>query len=188
LPCACQLLPAASYYKRGGYPLKKIVQYASNRGFTDLMVFNENRKSINGLVLVHLPDGPSAHFKVSNVVLSNDIKVRGMLFSQTSVCASAFALGPSPIRGCVWLSRCWGALPPLSSLTSLTPLKSRVCSLSCFAKQCIWTLIGDHSQVLMSATLGTSAPRGTWHVLGRAFLLICSTGRQTGPSFPSLWK
>jgi rRNA maturation protein Rpf1 len=41
------------------------------------MVFNEDRKSINGLLLVHLPDGPTAHFKLSNLVLGRDIKVRG---------------------------------------------------------------------------------------------------------------
>lgn len=32
------MLPCATYYKRQGYPLKKIVQYAANRDFTDLMV------------------------------------------------------------------------------------------------------------------------------------------------------
>lgn len=58
-----------------GFPLKKIVKYASNRDFTDLMVFNEDRKSINGVLLVHLPGGPTAHFKLSNLVLSKDIKV-----------------------------------------------------------------------------------------------------------------
>lgn len=39
LPCRClQTLPCATYYKRQGYPLKKIVEYAKNREFTDLMV------------------------------------------------------------------------------------------------------------------------------------------------------
>lgn len=34
------------------------------------------RKSINGLLLVHLPDGPTAHFRLSNLVLGKDIKAR----------------------------------------------------------------------------------------------------------------
>ena len=38
-------------------------------------VFNEDRKQINGLLLVHLPDGPTARFRLSNLVLSDDIKV-----------------------------------------------------------------------------------------------------------------
>lgn len=72
-----ETLPEAEYYKRNGLPLKKIVKFASNRDFTDVMVFNENRKSINGLLLIHLPDGPTAHFRLSNLVLGRDIKVKG---------------------------------------------------------------------------------------------------------------
>lgn len=45
------------------------------RDFTDLLVFNEDRKSINGMLLVHLPEGPTAQFRLSNLVLSKDIKV-----------------------------------------------------------------------------------------------------------------
>lgn len=72
-----EVLPCATYYKRQGFPLKKICQYATNRDFTDVIVFNEDRKAINGLLLVHLPDGPTAHFKLSNLRLSKDIKRHG---------------------------------------------------------------------------------------------------------------
>eukprot|EP00967_Tisochrysis_lutea_P086688 scaffold122242_cov22-Tisochrysis_lutea.AAC.2 len=41
-----EVLPHAEYYKRGGFPLKKIVQFASNRDFTDLVVFNEDSKEV----------------------------------------------------------------------------------------------------------------------------------------------
>lgn len=89
------MLPEAQYYKRQGYALKKIVKYATDRGFTDVMVFNENRKNVNGVLLIHLPGGPTAHFKLSNLVLGKDIKVRylthvtnpqGLLFSPGLVC------------------------------------------------------------------------------------------------------
>lgn len=72
-----EVLPSAEYYKRGGYPLKKIVTFASNREYTDLIVFNEDRKTINGMLHVHLPDGPSAMYKLSNLVLGRDIKNHG---------------------------------------------------------------------------------------------------------------
>ena len=72
-----EVLPAATYYKRGGFALKKIVEYAAARGFTDLAVFNEDRKSVNGLLLVHLPDGPTAQFRLSNLVLAKGIKGHG---------------------------------------------------------------------------------------------------------------
>ncbi len=58
-----------------GTPIKKIVKYATARGFTDVMVFNENQKHVNGLLLIHLPGGPTAHFKLSSLKLSKDIKV-----------------------------------------------------------------------------------------------------------------
>jgi ribosome production factor 1 len=58
-----------------GMPLKKIVKYATARGFTDIIVLNEDRKHVNGLLLIHLPNGPTAHFKLSSLKLSKDIKV-----------------------------------------------------------------------------------------------------------------
>ena len=72
---SAQVLPAAQYFKRAGFPIKKIIEYASKRGYTDLMVFNEDRKEVNGLLVVHLPGGPTAHFKLSKLVLGTDIKV-----------------------------------------------------------------------------------------------------------------
>jgi ribosome production factor 1 len=72
---AVQVFPSAQYYKRAGFPLKKICQYATARGFTDVLVANEDRKSVNGLLLIHLPGGPTAHFRLSKLVLSKDIKV-----------------------------------------------------------------------------------------------------------------
>jgi len=72
-----EVLPCATFYKRKGYSLKKIVEYASVREFTDLMVIHEDRKEINALMLVHLPDGPTAQFRLSNLVLGADIKNHG---------------------------------------------------------------------------------------------------------------
>lgn len=68
-----------------GYQIKKIVEYATERDFTDVLVLNEDRKSINGLLHVHLPGGPTAHYKLSNIVLCKQIKV---LMSHTKVLSS----------------------------------------------------------------------------------------------------
>ena len=70
------MLPAAHFYKRAGFPLKKIVEYAAKREYSDVLVVNEDRKSVNGLLVVHLPAGPSVHFKLSKLVLGADIPVR----------------------------------------------------------------------------------------------------------------
>jgi ribosome production factor 1 len=42
------LLPNAEYYKRQGFPLKKIVKWASGRAYTDLIVLNEDHKTVGG--------------------------------------------------------------------------------------------------------------------------------------------
>ena len=56
--------------------------HAAAAGYTNLAVFNENRTfskgaRVNGLLLVHLPTGPSAMFRLSNLVMSKDIKGHG---------------------------------------------------------------------------------------------------------------
>ncbi|CAM6026775.1 hypothetical protein CY35_05G111600 [Sphagnum magellanicum] len=71
------VIPNAHYYKRGSYDLKQIVKYAKNRDFTSMIVVNEDRKYPNGLLVVNLPDGPTAHFKLSSVKLSKKIKGHG---------------------------------------------------------------------------------------------------------------
>lgn len=60
------------YRNRSG--VKKIVKSASAKGFTDLIVINENMKQPNGMLVVHLPDGPTAHFKLSNVKITPELK------------------------------------------------------------------------------------------------------------------
>lgn len=71
------VIPGAVFYERGDYHVKQIVKYASNREFTSMIVINENHKRPNGLLLIHLPDGPTAHFKLSSLVLSKRIKGHG---------------------------------------------------------------------------------------------------------------
>ena len=70
------MLPAAQFFKRAGFPLKKIIEYAARRDYSDVVVVNEDRKAVNGLLVVHLPAGPSVHFKLSKLVLGADIPVR----------------------------------------------------------------------------------------------------------------
>lgn len=53
-------------------------------------VFNEDRKQVNGLLLVHLPDGPTAQFRLSNLVLGVDIKVGGWVGSPLGVGAASW--------------------------------------------------------------------------------------------------
>ncbi|XP_040216519.1 ribosome production factor 1 [Rana temporaria] len=71
------IIPNSHVYYRRGLALKKIIPQCIARDFTDLIVLNEDRKIANGLVLSHLPDGPTAHFKMSNVRLRKELKRKG---------------------------------------------------------------------------------------------------------------
>lgn len=54
--------------------VKKMVKSAIREEFTDIVVINENRRKPNGLLVIHLPNGPTAHFKLSNVKITEHIK------------------------------------------------------------------------------------------------------------------
>ncbi|XP_031101579.1 ribosome production factor 1 [Ipomoea triloba] len=71
------VIPNAHYYKRGTYDLKKIVEYAKGRDFTSIIVVHTNRWEPDALLIVGLPDGPTAHFKLSRLVLRKDLKNHG---------------------------------------------------------------------------------------------------------------
>ena len=73
------LFPKAFLYKRESWSLKQITEFASNKKFTHLVVLSEKQKVCNGLTLSHLPNGPTAYFKVSNVKLCCDLKGAGQI-------------------------------------------------------------------------------------------------------------
>lgn len=68
------IIPNSIALTRHRSSVKKICASAEREGYSDVIILNENRKQVNGLLLIHLPDGPTAHFKVSNVKLTTDIK------------------------------------------------------------------------------------------------------------------
>lgn len=79
-----KLIPALYFYPRKEYSIKEICTFASNRNFTHLIVLSEKSKVCNGMTISHLKShpntglaGPTAFFKVSNVITANDIPNRG---------------------------------------------------------------------------------------------------------------
>ncbi|XP_012531432.2 probable ribosome production factor 1 isoform X2 [Monomorium pharaonis] len=60
------------YRNRSG--VKKMVKSATARNFTDIIIVNEDQCKPNGMLIIHLPDGPTAHFKLSNVKITTDLK------------------------------------------------------------------------------------------------------------------
>ncbi|KAK1440370.1 hypothetical protein QVD17_06195 [Tagetes erecta] len=71
------VIPNSEYYKRGTYDLKKIVEYANNKEYTSVIVVHTSRREPDALLVIGLPNGPTAHFKLSNLVLHKDLKNHG---------------------------------------------------------------------------------------------------------------
>lgn len=54
--------------------VKKIVKSATDKGYTDVIIINEDQKMPNGFLVIHLPNGPTAHFKLSNCKITKEMK------------------------------------------------------------------------------------------------------------------
>jgi ribosome production factor 1 len=69
-----RVVPNASPFWRKNSSIKKMVKQAIANKYTDIVIVNEDNRVPNGLVISHLPDGPTAHFKLSNVKVTSMIK------------------------------------------------------------------------------------------------------------------
>lgn len=71
------ILPNCEYRQRGAVPIKQVVTASQARGFTMLLVFTEKAKTCHGLWVIKLPAGPTARFKLSNLVMPKRIANHG---------------------------------------------------------------------------------------------------------------
>lgn len=66
------LFPNSQYIRRTShryghkFSVREISSFASHRGYTALLVLEEDLKRPHGLTVVHLPSGPTFHFSISN--------------------------------------------------------------------------------------------------------------------------
>lgn len=70
------LLPNSTRINRGNYVIHDLVDVATKYGFTDLIILHEHRGNPDGLIISHLPSGPTTYFALSNVVLRHDLKTQ----------------------------------------------------------------------------------------------------------------
>lgn len=68
------IVPNAIRINRGGFVLKDLVKICQANNFTDLIILHETRGEPDGMIVCHLPYGPTAYFGLSNVVLRHDLK------------------------------------------------------------------------------------------------------------------
>ena len=68
------LMPTARRINRGAQVLPDLVELCRSNDFTDLVVVHEHRGEPDGLVVSHMPFGPTAYFGLSNAVMRHDVK------------------------------------------------------------------------------------------------------------------
>ncbi|KAB5594488.1 Ribosome production factor 1 [Ceratobasidium theobromae] len=64
------VFPGAEFIrrKRGhGFELGRIAGWAANRGYGAMVVVNEDVKKPNAMTIIHLPEGPTAYFRLTSV-------------------------------------------------------------------------------------------------------------------------
>eukprot|EP00126_Sphaerothecum_destruens_P012953 Sdes_comp22159_c0_seq1m20675 len=77
------IFPNSHFYARKVYDIKKICEYAKNQNFTDLILINEDKKEPNRLIISHLPEGPTATFKLTSIKYGKSIAHHGKETSHT---------------------------------------------------------------------------------------------------------
>ena len=70
-------IPNTYYYERKNFRIKDIISWAKKRDFTDLLLFYEKHGNPHTLIHSHLPDGPTATYRVSGVRLRQSLAHHG---------------------------------------------------------------------------------------------------------------
>lgn len=73
------IFPGAVRVNRGGQVLSELMEAARAGGYSDVVMLHEHRGEPDGMVVSHLPFGPTAYFGIVNTVLRHDIKDKAVL-------------------------------------------------------------------------------------------------------------
>eukprot|EP01097_Dermamoeba_algensis_P000669 TRINITY_DN1238_c0_g3_i1.p1 TRINITY_DN1238_c0_g3~~TRINITY_DN1238_c0_g3_i1.p1 ORF type:complete len:335 (-),score=80.45 TRINITY_DN1238_c0_g3_i1:125-1129(-) len=70
------LFPGSQFIRRKEFVMKDIIQFSINRGYSHLLVLNETKKQMHGLILMSLPYGPTAHFRLTGYAYAKEVNKR----------------------------------------------------------------------------------------------------------------
>jgi ribosome production factor 1 len=113
-----QMMPGSYYYERRNFDIKDIATWAGERGFTNLVIVGQGRqlgghkKNPCELLLIHLPEGPSLHFKLTSVQMAEAIKVGGVKAGRATKHKPELILNGFTTRLGLRVSRAFTALFP----------------------------------------------------------------------------
>ncbi|KAF5895421.1 U3 small nucleolar ribonucleoprotein IMP4, partial [Clarias magur] len=66
------IFPGAQRMNRGNHQVDTLVHACKANNVTDLVIVHETREQPDGLIVSHLPFGPTAYFTLYNVVMRHD--------------------------------------------------------------------------------------------------------------------
>jgi len=69
-----RIIPNSEPRWRNKSSVKKMVKDCVSKEYTDIIIVNEDNRTPNGMVVSHLPEGPTAQFKLSNVKVTKDLR------------------------------------------------------------------------------------------------------------------
>ncbi|XP_050399207.1 U3 small nucleolar ribonucleoprotein protein IMP4 [Patella vulgata] len=73
------LFPNSQRINRGHYDIKQLIEACRANSVTDLVIISEHRGTPVGLIVCHLPYGPTAYFSLFNVIMRHDIPEVGTM-------------------------------------------------------------------------------------------------------------
>ncbi|XP_031351599.1 U3 small nucleolar ribonucleoprotein protein IMP4 [Photinus pyralis] len=76
------IFPNAQRMNRGHYEMKELMHACRANDVTDFIMVSEHRGEPDGLIVCHLPYGPTAYFTMSDVVMRHDIPNIGSMSEQ----------------------------------------------------------------------------------------------------------
>ncbi|MBN3287504.1 IMP4 protein, partial [Polyodon spathula] len=73
------IFPNSQRMNRGNHEVKSLVVACKANDVTDLVVVHEHRGNPDGMIVCHLPFGPTAYFTLCNVVMRHDVPEIGTM-------------------------------------------------------------------------------------------------------------
>lgn len=70
------VIPNSHRVNRGNHVLQDLVEICKQNGFTHLILLHEHRGSPDGLIISHIPHGPTAFFTLKDVQLRHDLPIQ----------------------------------------------------------------------------------------------------------------
>ncbi|XKL60439.1 hypothetical protein PGB90_007496 [Kerria lacca] len=85
-----KIIPNSMLIGRKKTSIKSIIKSCIRKKFTDILVINEDRFEPNGLLIIHLPEGPTAFFRLSNMKICNKRQVKELTSHRPEVILNNF--------------------------------------------------------------------------------------------------